>query len=137
MAGHPVPVSRPGHCQDDRDVCFFLLCSEPRAAAVAIAASKLPATKNVSGVSEDGEGFSPLEPFGPLGLWPEVVVDVPPVLGLELPGGFGPDGGEVPVGGVEPEEVLTGGLLVVVVTLVATEVPWEGARRDDPVTSTL
>lgn len=95
----------------------------------------MPAIKNVSG-SEIGDGFSPFGSMGPLGLWPEIVGDVPPVLGPELLEELGPDGGEVPVGGVEPEGGLTGGVLAVVVTLATTVVDWEGAARDDPVTLT-
>ena len=111
------------------------MCNELSAAAVAIAASKLPATKNVIGLEVD-EGFSTFGPIGPLELGPEVVVDVPPVLGPELPEEPGPDGGEVPVGGAEPTGGLTGGLFAAVVTFVDTEASWEGARGDDPVTLT-
>lgn len=82
----------------------------------------MPATKNVIGSNVE-EGFPP--PAGlvvPLVLGPEVVVDVWVLPGPELPEEPEPDGGEVPVGGVEPEGGLTGGLLAIVVTLVATKV---------------
>lgn len=102
---------------------------------MAIAASKLPATKNTIGSRVDG-----LTAFGPivvLGLGLEVVVDVPPLLGPEFPEEPDPDGGTVPAGGGEPEGGLIGGLLELDVTLVTTVVSCEAAREDDPVTWTL
>lgn len=62
------------HLQDDREARFFLR-REPSATAAAIAASKLPPTRNAIGSKVDA-GLPPFGPIRPLVPGFEVVIDV-------------------------------------------------------------